>query len=57
VEFRSEDEQVQKRYVINYISGMMDSFAIKTYIDLFGSSSLNKIYDKRYFGDYKPNLN
>jgi dGTPase len=35
----------------------MDSFAIKTYIDLFGSSSLDKIYDKRYFGDYKTNLN
>lgn len=56
VEFRSEDEQIQKRYVIDYISGMMDSFAIKTYVDLFGSSSLDKIYDKKYFGGYKTSL-
>jgi dGTPase len=42
----SKKEIMQKRVVIDYISGMMDSFAIKEYQRYFGTSSLDILYDR-----------
>lgn len=42
----TNDELVRKRVVIDYIAGMMDSFAVQEYKRYFGSSSLDMIYDK-----------
>lgn len=40
------DDTIRKRVVIDYIAGMMDSFAIQEYKRYFGSSSLDMIYDR-----------
>lgn len=40
----SSEKSGDKRVVIDYIAGMMDSFAIQEYERYFGSSSLNKLY-------------
>lgn len=40
-------ELIRKRAVIDYIAGMMDSFALKEYSNYFGASSLDKIYDPK----------
>lgn len=37
---------MQKRVVIDYIAGMMDSFAVQEYQRYFGKSSLEMIYDR-----------
>lgn len=45
VEYRDfKNELEQKRKIIDYISGMMDSFAIKTYKQFFGLSALENLY-------------
>ena len=38
-------EKTQQRLVVDYIAGMMDSFAIQEYKKYFGTSSLDSIYD------------
>jgi dGTP triphosphohydrolase len=35
-----EDQEYRFAHVINYVSGMTDSYALKTYTDLFGCSPL-----------------
>lgn len=42
----SDDYSIIKRVIIDYIAGMMDSFAMQEYKRYFGSSSLNMIYDR-----------
>lgn len=49
-EFRSEDNRA--RAVTDYIAGMMDSYAIKVYQDIFGESALDRIYELKYFMGY-----
>ncbi|MBN8209379.1 dNTP triphosphohydrolase [Bacillus sp. NTK071] len=58
VEYRmfDEEEESRERVIADYISGMMDSFAINTFTKLFGSNSLEKLYDKEYFGDYNNHM-
>jgi dGTPase len=41
-----DHESMQKRAVIDYIAGMMDSFAIQEYKKYFGSSALDHTYDR-----------
>jgi len=41
-----DNEEDKKRAVIDYISGMMDSFAISEYKKYFGLNSLDKYYFK-----------
>jgi dGTPase len=43
---KDEKTSIQKRISIDYIAGMMDSFAIQEYKRYFGSSSLDMIYDR-----------
>lgn len=45
------DNIVQKRVIIDYIAGMMDSFAVQEYQRYFGASSLDKIYDQNIWGN------
>jgi dGTPase len=45
----NKSEDLKKRLVIDYIAGMMDSFALKEYSSYFGASSLDKIYEKNIF--------
>ncbi|MGN7940952.1 MULTISPECIES: deoxyguanosinetriphosphate triphosphohydrolase family protein [Bacillaceae] len=52
VEFRGTQE-VKERMIADYISGMMDSYAVQVFKDLYGESALNSIYDVKYFGEYK----
>lgn len=51
VEFREEEDRM--RDISDYVSGMMDSYAVKVYEDIYGKSSLEKLYDPSYFKDYK----
>jgi dGTPase len=44
-EYRKRDDK-QERLVIDYISGMMDSFAEQEYIKYFGKSDIEKLYFK-----------
>ncbi|MCI5223830.1 MAG: hypothetical protein D3924_14450 [Candidatus Electrothrix sp. AR4] len=47
-EYRNDsDECMFKRSVVDYISGMMDSFAISEYKRYFGESSFKKLYSKQ----------
>ncbi|MGL4498658.1 MAG: deoxyguanosinetriphosphate triphosphohydrolase family protein [Planktothrix sp.] len=41
-----DNDLIRKRVVIDYIAGMMDSFAIQEYKRYFGPSSLDMIYDR-----------
>jgi dGTPase len=41
-----EDAPIRKRVVIDYLAGMMDSFALQEYQRYFGLSSLEMIYDR-----------
>jgi dGTPase len=47
IQEEEEKNKMQKRVVIDYIAGMMDSFAMQEYKTYFGSSSLDLIYDRR----------
>lgn len=49
IEYRGED---RKRDVTDYIAGMMDSYALNVYKDIYGEKSLDKIYNPYYFKDY-----
>lgn len=42
----SDYYSIRKRVIIDYIAGMMDSFAMQEYKRYFGSSSLDMIYDR-----------
>jgi dGTPase len=42
---------MKKRVVIDYIAGLMDSFATQEYQRYFGSSSLDMIYDRNLWKD------
>jgi dGTPase len=42
-----DKNKMKERVVIDYIAGMMDSFAMQEYKTYFGSSSLDLIYDRR----------
>lgn len=44
-EYRKRNDK-QERLVIDYISGMMDSFAEQEYIKYFGKSEIEKLYFK-----------
>ena len=47
-EYRSyNSEQERKRVIIDYISGMMDSFSIQEYKRFFGANSLDSLYPVR----------
>lgn len=46
-EFRTVEGEIDKRLVIDYIAGMMDSYAIATYEKYFGKAALDKIYGKK----------
>lgn len=43
-EFRIETGESKERNVVDYISGMMDNFAIETYKKYYGESELKKLY-------------
>lgn len=51
VEFRNSDEG-QERLIADYISGMMDSYSIKVFQDLYGKNAVDIIYDENYFAKY-----
>lgn len=42
------DQYPKERLVIDYISGMMDSFAIQQFIQYFGASEYEKVYNKSF---------
>ena len=42
-------EVIQQRLVVDYIAGMMDSFAMQEYKKYFGASSLDLIYDMDFW--------
>ncbi len=44
-----DDKKVRERVVIDYIAGMMDSFAVQEYQRYFGSSSLDNIYERHLY--------
>ncbi len=48
---KGDPNEINKRIVIDYIAGMMDSFAIQEYKKYFGSSSLDLVYDKNIWKD------
>jgi dGTPase len=51
-EYRSaKDDNDRMRMVVDYIAGMMDSFAIQEYKKYFGEGSLNKLYPIDKFRD------
>jgi dGTPase len=50
-----DNADVKKRVIIDYIAGMMDSFAEQEYKRYFGSSSLDMIYDRNIWS--KKNTN
>lgn len=52
IEYRKNGDSEKRRAITDYIAGMMDSFAIKTYGDIYGSNALNKIYTPEDFEDY-----
>lgn len=47
----SDDYSIRKRVIIDYIAGMMDSFAIQEYKRYFGSSSLDMICDRNLWNN------
>lgn len=49
IEYRGKDKA---RSVVDYIAGMMDSFAIKVYRDIYGDTALKKIYEPYFFKLY-----
>lgn len=51
VEYRPgfENENTRRRFIIDYISGMMDYFAINSYEKFYGKASLEKLFDKCVF--------
>ncbi|MEH7440671.1 dNTP triphosphohydrolase [Neobacillus drentensis] len=52
VEFRQDDVD-QERLVADYISGMMDSYALKVFKELYGASAIESVYDVNYFANFK----
>ncbi|MED4619385.1 deoxyguanosinetriphosphate triphosphohydrolase, partial [Priestia megaterium] len=56
VEFREtgESKESKERMIADYISGMMDSYAVQVFQNLYGKSASDIIYDVNYFRDYKP---
>ncbi|HEY4602293.1 MAG TPA: dNTP triphosphohydrolase [Cerasibacillus sp.] len=52
VEFRNNNE-CKQRVIGDYISGMMDSFAINLYRKFYGDQAISKLYDNDYFKDYR----
>lgn len=49
IEYRSEK---RKRSITDYIAGMMDSYALKVYENIYGKGSLEEIYHPSYFKEY-----
>lgn len=45
-EYRSMTGEIEGRYVIDYLAGMMDSFALATYKKFFGEPALDRIYQE-----------
>lgn len=45
-----EKDAIKKRVVIDYIAGMMDSFAIQEYQRYFGASSLDIVFERSIWG-------
>ncbi|MFA6011736.1 MAG: dNTP triphosphohydrolase [Desulfobacteraceae bacterium] len=41
-----QSDDTRKRSIVDYISGMMDSFAVAEYIKYYGENDLNKMYFK-----------
>lgn len=50
---KKSEGEIQNRVVIDYIAGMMDSFAIQEYQRYFGASSLDRIYDRNIWSKQK----
>jgi len=51
VEFRMNKE-CNERNISDFISGMMDSYAVNFYKKLYGENAINQIYDSGYFKKY-----
>jgi len=52
IEYRKKDGVEKYRAITDYIAGMMDSFAIKTYEGIYGSNNLHKIYNENDFENF-----
>jgi dGTPase len=51
--FEEANDEPRVRAISDYISGMMDSYAIKVFTDFYGSNAIEKVYDKDFFMDYR----
>ena len=49
VEYRWKSEEDKARNVLDYISGMMDTYAIEVYMKHFGEDPFNVKYDTEIF--------
>lgn len=45
-EYRSVSGEIEGRFIIDYLAGMMDSFALTTYKKFFGEPALDRIYQE-----------
>ncbi|MBM7587930.1 dGTPase [Bacillus pakistanensis] len=52
VEYR-ESIEGKERIISDYISGMMDSYAVQVFQELYGIDATKGVYDEKYFGNYK----
>lgn len=60
VEYRwntEDSKETKARKVLDYISGMMDTYAIEVYMKHFGEDPFNVKYDKEIFSSPKININ
>lgn len=56
VEYRSskdDSEKLRYRRISDYIGGMMDTYAIDIYANIFGDSELKRIYDRDLYRSHK----
>lgn len=51
VEFRGDYDSIE-RNITDFISGMMDSYAVNFFKGIFGESDIDRIYDETYFRNY-----
>lgn len=55
VEYRGMKDEIHKRGIADFISGMMDSYAINYFKQLYGEGEVEKMYDPSFFRNYKQN--
>ncbi|GEN46661.1 deoxyguanosinetriphosphate triphosphohydrolase family protein [Alkalibacillus haloalkaliphilus] len=51
VEFRGENESIE-RNITDFISGMMDSYAVNYFKQIYGDNAIDQIYDEKFFRDF-----